>query len=72
LDLHANIASVPVTDYGDAPQYETFFWVTLPSFDPGASPVTTVAHPGQDWCEERQLVGGILFSRCKPSGAQAR
>src|SRR5205807_2276833 len=39
LDLHSNIPSVPVTDYGDAAQYETFLWVTLPSFDPGASPV---------------------------------
>ncbi|SRR6266566_281982 len=72
LDLHANIPSVPLTDYGDTAQYETFLWITLPSFDPGASPVTAIAHPGQDWCEQRQFAGGILFSRCKHSGGQAR
>jgi hypothetical protein len=71
LDLHANIPSVPVTDYANAAQYETFLWVTLPSFDPGSSSVTTIAHPGEDWCEQKQLVGGILFSRCKHSGGQA-
>jgi hypothetical protein len=73
LDLHANIPSVRVTDYDDAAQYETFLWVTLPSFDPcSESPVNTIAHPGQDWCEQKQLVGGILFSRCKHSGALAQ
>lgn len=71
LDLHANIPSVPVTDYGNAAPYDSFLWVTLPSFDPGASPVTTIERPGPDWCEKKKFVGGILFSRCKDAGLQA-
>ena len=65
LDLHANIPSVQVSDYAGAAPYKTFLWVTLPSFDPGASPVTAMAHPGPDWCEQKRFAGGVLFSRCK-------
>ena len=64
LDLHANIASVPVTDYAEADQYKKFFWVTLPQYDAVASSVTAMPHPGQGWCEERSFSGGVLFHRC--------
>jgi hypothetical protein len=64
LDLYANIPSEPVTNWGEAAQYETFLWVTLPSFDPGASPVTPMEHPGTDWCEKQHFQGAVLFYRC--------
>jgi hypothetical protein len=64
LDLHANIASVPVTDYSEADRYQKFFWVTLPEFDSLPVNITPMPHPGRGWCEEKQFTGGILFSRC--------
>ena len=64
LDLHANIASVPVADYPEADRYKEFFWVTLPSFDAVASSVAKMAPPAAGWCEERKFSGGILFHRC--------
>jgi hypothetical protein len=64
LDIHGNIPSVSITDYGDAEQYDAFLWVTLPSFDPGSTPVTEIAHPGPGWCEQKRMIGAILFGRC--------
>jgi len=65
LDLHGNIPSVPVTDYREAQQYDTFLWVTFPSFDPGATPVMAMEHPGPEWCESAHFAGAVLFVRCK-------
>jgi hypothetical protein len=65
LDLHANIPSIPVADYSEMDSYQKFFWVTLPQFDAVATSVTAMPHPGQEWCVERQLRGGVLFTRCK-------
>jgi hypothetical protein len=64
LDLHANIASVPVTDYSEADRYQKFFWVTLPEFDALPVTITSMPRPGRGWCEEKQFSGGILFARC--------
>jgi hypothetical protein len=65
LDLHANIPSIPVSNYAETNPYQEFFWVTLPQFDAVATSVTAMPHPGQEWCEERRLNGGVLFARCK-------
>jgi len=67
LDLHANIASIPVTNYVEAEKYSEFLWVTLPKYDPIATAVMAIARPGQDWCEQKQFSGGALFARCKRS-----
>ena len=64
LDIHANISSIPVTDYKQADHYDKFFWVTLPQFDAVATSVTEMPHPGKEWCEERRFSGGVLFTRC--------
>jgi hypothetical protein len=64
LDLHANIASVPVTDYSEADRYQKFFWVTLPEFDALPGTITPMPRPGRGWCEEKQFTGGIFFTRC--------
>ena len=64
LDLHANIASVPVVDYAAADRYKEFFWVTLPQFDAVASSVVKMPPPTAGWCEERKFSGVILFHRC--------
>ena len=65
LDLHANMPSVPVSDYNEALRYERFLWVTLPNYDPGTSTITPIAHPGPEWCEQKRFVGATLFARCK-------
>jgi hypothetical protein len=70
LDLHANIASVPVADYSEADRYQKFFWVTLPEFDALPVTITPMPRPGRGWCEERQFSGGILFARC-PAAMEA-
>jgi hypothetical protein len=67
VDLHANIPSVPVSDYDEASKYQLFLWVTLPNYDPASSAVITMARPGQGWCEENQFVGAIMFARCAHS-----
>jgi len=64
LDLHANIASVPVTNYSEADRYQKFFWVTLPEFDSLPVTITPMTRPGRGWCEEEQFTGGVLFTRC--------
>jgi hypothetical protein len=64
LDLHANIASVPVADYAEADHYQEFFWVTLPKFDATAGSVVRMPPPTAGWCQEREFSGGILFRRC--------
>lgn len=64
LDLHANIPSVPVTDYSQLGSYRTFLWVTLPRFDAVTTSVTPMHYPGLDWCEEARLTGGVVFVRC--------
>jgi hypothetical protein len=64
LDLHANIASVPVTNSSEADHYQKFFWVTMPEFDALPGTITPMPRPGQGWCEEKQFKGGILFARC--------
>jgi hypothetical protein len=65
LDLNAKIPSTPVEDSNEAANYDTFLWVTLPTYDPGSSAVTPVARPGRDWCEQKQFAGGVLFTRCQ-------
>ncbi|MGA8065808.1 MAG: hypothetical protein WCA47_00650 [Terriglobales bacterium] len=64
LDLHANIASVPVASYAEAEPYKRFFWVTLPNFDAVADSVVKMPPPANGWCEERKFSGGVLFRRC--------
>jgi len=65
LDLHADIPSVPISNYSELKPYQLFFWVTLPRYDAVTTSVTTLPHPGSDWCEEQQLSGGVLFARCR-------
>jgi hypothetical protein len=64
LDLHADIASVPVNDYSEAESYRKFFWVTLPEFDALPVTITPMPRPSLGWCEEKQFSGGMLFTRC--------
>jgi hypothetical protein len=64
LDIHANIPSVPVQDYGEASGLNEFLWVTLPNFDPVATAVTPMDRPGPEWCETNKFSGGVLFKRC--------
>ncbi len=64
LDLHANIPSIPVKDYGEASGFKRFLWVTLPNFDPLARTVTPMDRPGPGWCETANFAGGVLFKRC--------
>jgi len=49
LDLHANIASIPVENYGEAEHYQKFFWVTLPEFDALPVTVTPMPPPSPEW-----------------------
>jgi len=63
LDLNANIASVPVSDYSGAANYERFLWVTLPNYDP-LGPIKPIDRPGPEWCERQRFVGATLFTRC--------
>jgi len=65
LDIHAGIPSVPVTNEAQASAYREFLWVTLPRFDAVTTAVTPMGHPSSDWCQERQLSGGVMFVRCK-------
>jgi len=65
LDLHADIPSVPISNYSELKPYQLFFWVTLPRYDAVTTSVTTLPHPGSDWCEKQQLSGGVLFARCR-------
>jgi hypothetical protein len=66
LDIHAGIPSVPVANEDQASAaYREFLWVTLPRFDAVTTAVTPMQRPGSDWCQERQLSGGVMFVRCK-------
>jgi hypothetical protein len=68
LDIHANIASAPVENYGEAEHYQKFFWVTLPEFDALPLTVTPMPRPGQAWCEEKQFRGDAI---CTMSGDES-
>ena len=65
LDIHADIPSVPISNYSELGPYRLFFWVLLPRFDAVTTSVTTLPRPGSDWCEEARLSGGVLFARCR-------
>ena len=58
------LTSLLVSDYAKLKRYQKFFWVRLPQFDPGASSVTKIPHPGKEWCEQQHFSGGVLFTRC--------
>lgn len=64
LDLHAGIASLPVSDYAAAAPYKLFLWVTLPSYDAVATTVTPMPAPPSGWCKVQQFDGGALYRRC--------
>jgi hypothetical protein len=72
LDLHANLPSVPVSDYSEAINYERFLWVTLPNYSQATSTITPIVHPGPEWCEEKRFVGGVLFGRCGSLGQSTK
>ena len=68
LDINQNVASVPIQELSEAKPYSLFLWVTLPRFDPISDVVWKLDRPGSDWCERKQLDGGLLFEKCQPIG----
>jgi hypothetical protein len=64
LDIHARVPTKYVESIEEANDTEYFFWVSLPSYDAIATPVTPIEMPGEGWCEVTSLTGAKLFRRC--------
>jgi hypothetical protein len=64
LDLHAGVASAPISDYADAAPYQLLLRVTLPSYDSLATTVAPLAPPPALWCLEKTFAGAELYRRC--------
>jgi hypothetical protein len=72
LDVHLKLPTEFVRRAEEIGDAEYFFWVSLPSYDAIATPVSTISMPGEGWREVASVTGAKLFRRshyCATKGA---